>query len=315
LSFKYAIAHMYSVSDPVMVKPVLPLLSPQLRAWLTVRNDDIYSFRWADLDYARAFIKAIPSEDKIAGFYMGPDGYIWGRDFLTKDAATPRQTVMQKQWLSFALWGRLAYDPDLSAETFQRLITAHFPGADVPALSAAWADASKTFSLHYKIFLGAMLMRHGFRKVAAIGAAFTLCASSLKARRCPVRVCSTSWSGAPGYLTGNKFNGITPIEIAAALETNASSSLKALPQLQRAVVTPASSAKEYTATLGDIEAMSKLGLYYAGENSRRVRSRAFRQDRQHPPASRRRAAFGIGSGLLEELRCRLYPPVCPACVL
>ena len=113
LSFKYAIAHMYSVPEPPFIKPVLPLLSPQLRCWLTVRNDDIYSFRWADPDYARAFIKAIPGPDKIAGFYMGTDNYLWGRDFLTKDAPAPRQTVMQKQWLSFALWGRLAYDPDL----------------------------------------------------------------------------------------------------------------------------------------------------------------------------------------------------------
>lgn len=66
LSFKYAIAHMYSVPNPPFIKPALPLLSPKLRTWLTVRNDDIYSFRWADVDYARAFIKAIPGEDKIA---------------------------------------------------------------------------------------------------------------------------------------------------------------------------------------------------------------------------------------------------------
>ncbi len=65
------------------------------------------------------------------------------------------------------------------------------------------------------------------------------------------------------YLTNKKFDGITPIEIAANLETNASNALRTLPQLQRAVVTPASSASEYAATLGDIEAMSELGLYYA----------------------------------------------------
>ena len=145
LSFKYAIAHMYSVPNPSMIQPVLPLLSPELRCWLTVRNDDIYSFRWADVDYARAFVKAIPGEDKIAGFYMGCDGYHWGRDFLSKDPGTPRQTVMQKQWLSFALWGRLAYEPDLPTAAFERLVAARFPGADVPRLTSAWADASKTF--------------------------------------------------------------------------------------------------------------------------------------------------------------------------
>ena len=61
--------------------------------------------RGADVDYARAFIKAIPGEDKIAGFYIGPADYVWGRDFLTKDFGSAQQTVMQKQSLSFALWG------------------------------------------------------------------------------------------------------------------------------------------------------------------------------------------------------------------
>ena len=262
LSFKYAIAHMYSVPNPAMIKPVLPLLSPQLRSWLTVRNDDIYSFRWADLDYARSFIKAIPGEDKIAGFYMGGDGYIWGRDFLTKDAATPRQTVMQKQWLSFALWGRLAYDPDLPAETFQRLVAARFPGADVPALTVAWADASKTFPYITRFFWGdidakwfpeACLHRSGFYTVRQFIEGETMPGAGV--------LNIMEWRAS--YLAEKKFNDVTPIEIAATLEANASNALKILPQLQSAVVTPAGSAREYAATLGDIEAMSELGLYYA----------------------------------------------------
>ena len=56
-----------------------------------------------------------------------------------------------------------------------------------------------------------------------------------------------------------------PLEIAATLETNATKALQTLPQLQRAAVTPTGSAKEYAATLGDIEAMSHLGLYYCAK--------------------------------------------------
>ena len=82
LSFKYSIAHMYSSPKPPFIEKALPYLNPKLRTWLTVRNDDIYSFRWGDADYARAYIKAMPGADKMAGFYMGPDGFIWGRDFL-----------------------------------------------------------------------------------------------------------------------------------------------------------------------------------------------------------------------------------------
>ena len=84
LSLKYAIAHMYSITNPQFIFPAMPLLSPQTQSWLTIRNDDIYSFRWANNDFARSFIKNIPDIEKIAGFYMGPDGYCWGRDYLSK---------------------------------------------------------------------------------------------------------------------------------------------------------------------------------------------------------------------------------------
>ena len=52
---------------------------------------------------------------------------------------------MQKQWYSFALWGRLSYEPDLPNALFQRMLAARFPGAPttecVEAIAAAW----KTF--------------------------------------------------------------------------------------------------------------------------------------------------------------------------
>jgi hypothetical protein len=264
LSFKYAIAHMYSVPNPSMIKPLLPLLSPKLRSWLTIRNDDIYSFRWAGVDYARAFIKNIPGEDKIAGFYMGPDGYQWGRDFLTKNPDGPRQTVMQKQWLSFALWGRLAYAPDLPAATFHRLITARFPGADTTRLTAAWTDASNTFPYITRFFWGdidikwfpeACRRRDGFYTVRQFVEGGTMPGAGV--------LNIMEWRA--GLLAKQMPPGVTPLEIASTLEANATNALKALPGLQRATVAPAASAREYTATLGDIEAMAHLGLYYAAK--------------------------------------------------
>ena len=69
LSLKYAIAHMYAITNPPFVDAAMPLLSQQTKSWLTIRNDDIYSFRWANNDFARQFIKDIPQVDKIAGYY------------------------------------------------------------------------------------------------------------------------------------------------------------------------------------------------------------------------------------------------------
>ncbi|MFN0123999.1 MAG: carbohydrate-binding family 6 protein [Blastocatellia bacterium] len=264
LSFKYAVAHMYSVPRPRMIDPLLPLLGPRLRSWLTVRNDDIYSFRWADYDYARAFIRAMPGADKIAGFYMGPDGYVWGRDFLTKDPGGPRQTVMQKQWLSFALWGRLAYEPDLPAETFQRLMAARFPGADIPGLSAAWTAASRTFPYITRFFWGDIDVRwfpeaclsnpsyKGYYTVRHFIEGGTMPGAGVRN--------ILDWRA--GTLAGKMPEGVTPLEIAATLESNAANALAALPNLRRAT---GKNAREYTATLGDIEAMAQLGHYYAAK--------------------------------------------------
>ena len=266
LSFKYAIAHMYSMPRPPFIDPVLPLLSPKLRSWLTVRNDDIYSFRWADLDYARAFIKAIPGPDKVAGFYMGTDGYLWGRDFLTKDPDGPRPTVMRKQWLSFTLWGRLAYEPDLPAATFQRLTAARFPGADVPTLTTAWADASKTFPFITRFFWGDIDLKwlpeaclshprfRGYYTVRHFIEGGTMPGSGV--------VNIIDWRTT--FLAGQESDGVSPRDIAAALEANATNALKALPKLRRDSAS-VGNAKEYAATLGDIEAMAHLGLYYAAK--------------------------------------------------
>jgi hypothetical protein len=264
LSFKYAIAHMYSVPNPSMIKRVLPLLSPNLRCWLTVRNDDIHSFRWADVDYARAFIKAIPGPDKIAGFYMGPDGYHWGRDFLTKNPDGPRQTVMQKQWLSFALWGRLAYEPDLAAATFERLTAARFPGADATQLAAAWADASKTFPYITRFFWGDIDIKW-FPEACRKRGGFYTVRDFVEGGTMPGAGVLNIIEWRTDLLAKQMPQGVTPLEIAATLDANATKALKALPELQRATVTPAASAKEYTATLCDIEAMSHLGLYYAAK--------------------------------------------------
>ena len=229
-----------------------------------MRNDDIYSFRWADADYARAFIKAIPGEEKIAGFYMGPDGYLGGRDFLSKDAGTPRQTVMQKQWLSFALWGRLAYEPDLSATTFERLTAARFAGADVPTLTAAWADASKTFPYITRFFWGDIDVKW-FPEACRKKAAFYTVRDFVEGGTMPGAGGLNIIEWRTGLLAEQMPAGVTPLEIAATLHTNATQALVALPGLQRATIAPAASTKEYTATLGNIEAMSHLGLYYAAK--------------------------------------------------
>jgi len=265
LSFKYAIAHMYSMTKPPFIEPALPHLGPgsasKLRSWLTVRNDDIYSFRWGDPEFAREFIRNIPGPDKVAGFYMGPDGYNWGRDFLSRDAGSPPETVIEKQWFSFLLWGRLSYEPDLPAAHIERIVASRFPGAPASKLLDVWARASQVIPEITRFSWGDIDLRwfpeacishrrhKGFFTVRDFIEGETMPGSG--------NLEILTWRSR--LLAGEAMNGKTPLEVAAALQADAGAVLPRLEELRRA----AGSQKELLLTLGDLEAMAHLGNYYA----------------------------------------------------
>ena len=50
---------MYSVPDSAVHRSAVARSNcrANMRTWLTVRNDDIYSFRWGDPEFARAYIR------------------------------------------------------------------------------------------------------------------------------------------------------------------------------------------------------------------------------------------------------------------
>jgi hypothetical protein len=260
LSFKYAIAHMYSIPNPSFIQSALPHLSKELRSWLTVRNDDIYSFRWADPEFARAFIRHIPGPDKIAGFYMGPDGYIWGRDFLSREGGARPQTVMQKQWFSFLLWGRLSYDPSLPDERLHQILSERFPQVSAKQLLSAWSEASRVFPEITRFSWGDIDLRwfpeacishpryKGFYTVRHFMEGGTMPGANV--------LDILTWRSR--LRNGNAMEGTTPLQIAASLKSHADSALPQLPALRA----KAANARELRQTLNDVEAMSHLANYY-----------------------------------------------------
>ena len=260
LSFKYSIAHMYSIPNPPYIQDLLPALPAGRRTWLTVRNDDVYSFRWGNPQYVREYIHNIPGPDKIAGFYMGSDGYVPGREFLSVEPDTPRQLVISKQWYSFLLWGRLSYDPDLADSHFERILAQRFREVDAAKLSSAWSSASMVFPLITRFFWGDIDLRwfpeaclshpryRGYFTVRDFVDGSTMPGSGVLA--------ILEWR--KKKLAGEAMNGTTPLEIADSLEKASTEALSALPRLRSATMS-----KELRATLFDIEAMARLAGYYA----------------------------------------------------
>ena len=262
LSFKYSVAHMLSSPAPPFAKQSLEELPANLRMWMTVRNDDIYSFRWADPEYARAYIKNLPGPDKLAGFYMGPDGTIWGRDFLGAEAETPRPLVIEKQWFSFMLWGRLSYEPSLPDALFERTLAERFPGVPAAKLLLASEEASRIIPQVTRFFWGDIDLkwfpeaclshpRHqGFYTVKHFIEGESMPGAGILNIR--------TWRDR--VRDGKPMEGITPLQVAAALEGHAAATLKLIAEVGQALP-PAN--RELRLTLGDYEAMAHLGNYYA----------------------------------------------------
>ncbi|MGM0574063.1 MAG: carbohydrate-binding family 6 protein, partial [Bacteroidota bacterium] len=142
-SHKYAEARLYQDTDPGHMGDLPGQLPDGSRFWLNLRNDDIFNFRWGDPDYVRDFIHKMPPVNKIKGFHMGSDGYVWGREHTSTEPESPRQLEIDKHWYRFMLWGRLGYDPDLPNSRFQQMIQKKFPGVDAAELMKVWAEASK----------------------------------------------------------------------------------------------------------------------------------------------------------------------------
>ena len=157
-SFKYSQAHMLSSTKPLFIhrKDWFKNIPAGSKILLTVRNDDMYYMRWGDPDFARAYLANLPDLSKIAGIYIGPDGYTWGREYLSTEPDSPRQLVIEKMWYFFLLYGRLAYDPTIPNSRFEAIVGERFPTVSADKLFSGWASVSKIIPLVTRFYWGAL---------------------------------------------------------------------------------------------------------------------------------------------------------------
>ncbi len=142
-SFKYAKAHVMSAVEQPYHEDFVKETDGVKTIW-TLRNDDNYYFRWGAPDFVREFVKNIPHEVS-RGFYYGSDQWIWGREFLMKEAEEPRQLEVVKHWYHWMMWGRLGYNPELSNERFIQILQYHYPEVEAGRLFTAWQEASMIY--------------------------------------------------------------------------------------------------------------------------------------------------------------------------
>lgn len=265
ISFKYARARMFAVHNPPYAEnELLPILPEGMKSWWNIRNDDIYNLRWGDPDYVKQFILHLPSSERTAGYYMGSDRYVWGRESISKHPTQPRQLENSKHWYNFFLWGRLGYDPNTPTELIKGLIQNRFPSVPAESLYNAWQSASQIvpqvnrfhwFSWDFRwwteagISSGVGRAIDGYHTIQDFIDTPTLKGAGILTIP---QYCDT-------ILTDKKIAGITPLEVAEQLEA---SSGKAL-QLTKGM--SGGENRELSETIGDIRAMAYLGAYYASK--------------------------------------------------
>jgi len=139
MSFKYSQAHMYSSTKPLFIEEFLKDKDPNLKIWLTLRNDDFYMQRWGNPDFAREYLNNLPVSEMI-GYYMGADGYTWGRDYMDL-RNTQNPLFIDKMWYMFSIWGNLSYNIKISNQYFMKEIQNRFD-IEETGLFTAWQCAS-----------------------------------------------------------------------------------------------------------------------------------------------------------------------------
>jgi hypothetical protein len=261
-SFKYAQAHVLSSTTQTYHRGYVESLGPVKTLW-TLRNDDALMFRWAAPDFVREFVGNIPHEPS-AGYYIGSDMWVWGREFLSKNPRSPRQLEVDKHWLHFLLWGRMGYDPTLDNERIAAIVAQRFAGIDGKRLLAAWQDASMIYPLvtgfhwadfDFQWYIEGCRSRPGPAKTES---GFHSVETFINQRVHP----GTDNITIPAFVAGET-GGTTPLQVADRIDARADAALRALPELEKS--SNGGATTELGDTLADVRAMALLGKYYAAK--------------------------------------------------
>lgn len=259
-SFKYAEAHALSVTRPRFHEKFLPEIGAHQTLW-TVRNDDVYHFRWAAPDFVREFVRGMPA-GATRGFYYGSDQFVWGRDFLSAERApdAPRPLELEKHAVHWQLWGRLGYDPGLDNDRFAALLQLRHPGTDGRDLLETWQAASLVPPTVTAFHWGALDFQwyiEGGRsrpEPAQTPTGFHDINRFISLRPHP----ASGHLSIPDHVAG-RTNGTPPLAVADRLDALVARALDGAARQERA----AASDLELRRLLEDIRALAYLGRYYA----------------------------------------------------
>jgi len=143
-SVKYANAHMFSTLTTRWYEADMSdAAAGGQKTWLTLRNDDFLYMDMGDPEFVRGFLKGIPYRQVINSFYIGSDIYHPTCTYWCKDNTMNGQLEIQRNWYIQMLWGRTAYNKNISDNVFKNYMANRFPQVSSETLFNAWALASR----------------------------------------------------------------------------------------------------------------------------------------------------------------------------
>ena len=267
MEIKYNWSHGHSSPDLVKVHGGVlketyfnPVPSNYKVAWM-VRNEDFYALRWGSIDFIRAHLAKNIQQPYVGVYFVGSENYIPAVDYFTASKEpVDWHYAFERQWLFYALWGRLLYNPETPDSVFISEFVHRYGEAARPLLKA-YTLASSTqlnfassidFAWDFTIYSEGMMVmsREG---MAPMSVQRLMVQPPLRSDWLSVKdfvAKRTEGSDIPQTV-------MTPLKLAEEMEANSRQAL----QLVEDIDTRVDASLMYE--VADIKAWAFLGLYYA----------------------------------------------------
>jgi hypothetical protein len=108
----------------------------------TIRNEDFYLLRWGQPDFIREFIKN-NGDSYVDGCFVGSEVFIPAMDYMSTNGSFKDWDYhFQRQWLWYASWGRLMYNPTTPDTVFEKLLAKKYKTKTGTTALSAWKHAT-----------------------------------------------------------------------------------------------------------------------------------------------------------------------------
>lgn len=252
----------------------------------TLRNEDMLILRWGEPGFIREFI-ANNGQPYVGGALVGSENFIPAKDAISLDGPWKEgRYAFQRQWLMYALWGRLLHEVTTPDSVFAAQLGARFGPDQGEDLLAAWTLASRAplrfASFHVGTWDG-NLYTEGFSSWADRGPTlkfFDIDEFIDHGVLDPLYVNIRDFVNAGG-VAGEGV--ISPLQLAGDLDRDAA----AAEQRVKSIRSRGHITLPLEAELADIEAWNAYGRYFAAKLRGGVALATFRAN--HEPAQQEKA--------------------------